>query len=472
MESLCAFVLDRASVYPSFCFNEQSEGLDVSEIWSFHPSNELQTTHIPDFDVGSWLTKGTPHETEASTLLRLVWVRLHKDVRPWQLNIRKSSLDAVLGKLKIEEAYRYSFTSPGTFAVMPVHRTRLSNTLVFSLCMPDLFAVVWTHDAVSGRTEGVCWADDWISEVMQDVVSHLKGWAQHPLFLALAVSVMLGHLLDRDLDREVKSIAAVENRTRYHGFKHTSVGIAEGDYALLSERMSGCAVSLAGLERIFKVLDDFLGEISTHMQRHGVKDDPNLENVNQNVNESVETLKRRLKMQNIQIDYLSRRVEIQLRAVGNASFIPQLLAWHPLTSPTNHIPTQLFNLIAQKETKVGIAVAEDSRTLAAASKEDSTAMKTLAAVTVAFLPGTSVAAFFAMPLFEWNAISDGMIVSKRFWIYWAVTVPLTFLTLVIWALWTRRQARVQRISERRAREELLADIEVNRGGGMVGGKEP
>lgn len=337
MESLCAFVLDRASVYPSFCFNEKSEGLDVSEIRSFHPSNELQRTHIPDCDVASWLTKGSPHETEASTLLRLVWVRLHKDVRPWQLNIRKSSLDAVLGYLRIKEAYRYSFTSPGTFAVMPVRQTGNSNTLVFSLCMPDLFAVVWTHDAVSGRTEGVCWADDWISEVMQDVVSHLKGMAQHPLFLALAVSVMLGHLLDRDLDREAKSIAAVENRTRYHGFKHTSVGIAEGDYALLSEKMSGCAVSLAGLERIFKVLDDFLGEISIHTQRHGVKDDPNLENVNLNVNESVETLKRRLKMQNIQIDYLSRRVEIQLRAVSNASFIPQLLTRHPLTSPTDHV---------------------------------------------------------------------------------------------------------------------------------------
>lgn len=94
-------------------------------------------------------------------------------------------------------------------------------------------------------------------------------------------------------------------------------------------------------------------------------------------------------------------------------------------------------------------------------------MKTLAAVTVAFLPGTFVAAFFAMPLFEWKAISDGMVVSKRFWIYWAVTVPLTFLTLLIWVLWTR-PARMHRISERRAREELLAHIEVKRGGGIEG----
>lgn len=129
-----------------------------------------------------------------------------------------------------------------------------------------------------------------------------------------------------------------------------------------------------------------------------------------------------------------------------------------LNKPTDPLLTQLFNLIAQKEAKVGIAVAQDSRTLASASKEDSTAMKTLAAVTVVFLPGTFVASFFAMPLFEWNAVG-------HFWVYWAVTVPLTFLTLVVWVLWTRRQARVHRVLERRAREELWADIEIKRGDG-------
>ena len=322
MESLSGFLLDRASIYPSFCFNEKSKELNFSEIRSFHPSHEFQRKQVPDSDIGPWLTKISSHETEASALLCLVWIRLHKNVRPWQLNIRKSTLDAALESFKIEEAYRYSITSPGTFAIMPAHQTEYPNTHMFSLCMPDLFAVSWTHDTESGRTQGVCWADDWISEAMQDVMSHLKGWARHPLFLALVVSVMLGYLLDRDLDREVKSIAAVENRTRYHGFRHTSVGIAEGDYASLSERMSGCAVSLAGLERISKVLNEFLGEISTHTQRYGLKDDPKLGDVNLKVDECVETLKRRLRMQNIQIDYLSRRVEVQLRAVSDASFVP------------------------------------------------------------------------------------------------------------------------------------------------------
>lgn len=346
---------------------------------------------------------------------------------------------------------------------MPIRQMEHSDILIFSLFMPDLFSVSWTHDARSGRTEGVCWADDWISKAMQDIMSHQKGWARHPLFLALVVSVMLGHLLDRDLDREVKSIAAVENRTRYHGFKHTSVGVAEGGYASLSERMSGCAVSLAGLERISKVLNEFLGDISVCLQWYGGKDDSKWGDVNSKVDDCVEALKRRLKMQKIQVDYLSRRVEVQLTAVSSASCLQQLQS---VRSPANLLPTQLFNLIAQKEAKVSIAVAEDSRTLASASKEDSTAMKTLAAVTVAFLPGTFVASFFAMPLFEWDAVAEGIVVSKRFWIYWAVTVPLTFLTLAVWVLWTKRQAKVQKISERKAREELWVDIEDKRGGGV------
>ena len=325
MEGLCAFVLPRAAGHPPFCFNENSDGLEVSEIWSSHFSHELRRRQIPDVDVGAWSARSPSRGAEASPLLRLVWIRLHKDVRPWQLNIQKSSLDVVLEDFSIEEVYRYSFISPNSFATLPVHQTDHSNPPVFSLFMPDLFAITWTHDSVSGRTEGACWADDWISEAMQDIMSRQKGLARHPLFLALVVSVMLGCLLDRDLDREVKRIAAVENRTRYHGFKHTSVGTAEGDYASLSQRMSGCAVSLSGLERIFKVLDEFLGKISVYSQPYGMDGDSELGNINLKLDECVETLGSKLKMQKIQIDYLSRRVEVQLTAVSCAALMPQLL---------------------------------------------------------------------------------------------------------------------------------------------------
>ena len=47
--------------------------------------------------------------------------------------------------------------------------------------------------------------------------------ARHPLFMALIASVILNTLLDRDLTREVKDIATVENQTRYHGFNYSNI---------------------------------------------------------------------------------------------------------------------------------------------------------------------------------------------------------------------------------------------------------
>ena len=79
-------------------------------------------------------------------------------------------------------------------------------------------------------------------------------------------------------------------------------------------------------------------------------------------------------------------------------------------------------------------MAKGLRTLASASKEDSTAIKSIAAVTVAFLPVIFVTALFAISLFKWNAVGNGMVILKRFWVYWAVTVPLTTITLVICVL--------------------------------------
>lgn len=40
-----------------------------------------------------------------------------------------------------------------------------------------------------------------------------------------------------------------------------------------------------------------------------------------------------------------------------------------------------------------------------------------------------------MPLLDWRAPRGGSVVSHRFWIYWAVTVPLTAVILLLWSTW-------------------------------------
>lgn len=136
--------------------------------------------------------------------------------------------------------------------------------------------------------------------------------------------------------------------------------------------------------------------------------------------------------------------------------------------------TVVFNFLHQKDALVNIGIAADSKSLAAAStrdsaamrviaqatredsetmkiiaietKKDSSAMKTIAVLTMFFLPGTFIAAFFAMPLFNWDAPSGTSVLKSRFNFYWAATLPLTFVVLLIWALclflpWHRWLAR-------------------------------
>lgn len=53
-------------------------------------------------------------------------------------------------------------------------------------------------------------------------------------------------------------------------------------------------------------------------------------------------------------------------------------------------------MIAQRDNKINISVAEDSKKIAAAAMRDSSAMKTVSMLTLIFLPPTYVAVCFSM----------------------------------------------------------------------------
>lgn len=63
-------------------------------------------------------------------------------------------------------------------------------------------------------------------------------------------------------------------------------------------------------------------------------------------------------------------------------------------------------------------------------------MKTIAVMTMIFLPATFFAALFSVPSLQWSAPT---IVSDRFWIYWAFTIPCTIMVFVTWFLILNRR---------------------------------
>ncbi|RYO82734.1 hypothetical protein DL764_009567 [Monosporascus ibericus] len=74
------------------------------------------------------------------------------------------------------------------------------------------------------------------------------------------------------------------------------------------------------------------------------------------------------------------------------------------------------------------------------STRDSSSMKTVAIMTMAFLPATFFAALLAIPSFDWGPARE------RFWVYWALTIPTTVLVLVVWGLLINRRRIAERLT--------------------------
>lgn len=95
-----------------------------------------------------------------------------------------------------------------------------------------------------------------------------------------------------------------------------------------------------------------------------------------------------------QVKTLDRRIQIQLGVVS-ISFLPG-----KVVKLTSH---QVQNLISQNDSRVNILVATQSAQIAMDTRKDSVAMKTIAGITMAFLPGTFIAVSYRLLL---NGASD------------------------------------------------------------------
>ncbi|KAK5720497.1 hypothetical protein LTR17_014973 [Elasticomyces elasticus] len=122
----------------------------------------------------------------------------------------------------------------------------------------------------------------------------------------------------------------------------------------------------------------------------------------------------------------------------------------------------ISNFIIQRDNKLNISLAESNRKIAEESRrdnllnlemaaataqvaeqtrQDSAAMKTIAVLTLTFLPGTAIASFFSMTLFQWPFRDDKQIASPYIYVYFVVTIPVTLLVYAFWLWWFKYSQR-------------------------------
>jgi hypothetical protein len=185
-----------------------------------------------------------------------------------------------------------------------------------------------------------------------------------------------------------KDVVEMERQTG-----HTSIAISlfrqNPDYERLTRDLNACKTSLIFMDNITlfeKGIGDFCKETleTLELLRHerGLDTLPTGQRV-----AATQQLDYHLNLSHlrrIQACSLERRVQTQI------SVVRQHITDTPNCIWLSDI-LQLYSLISQRDSKINILVAEDSKKIAMAAKRDSTAMKTISVLTMVFLPGTFVA---------------------------------------------------------------------------------
>ncbi|KAL6232498.1 hypothetical protein BDW75DRAFT_217716 [Aspergillus navahoensis] len=79
-------------------------------------------------------------------------------------------------------------------------------------------------------------------------------------------------------------------------------------------------------------------------------------------------------------------------------------------------------------------------------QNDSQTMATIAFVTLIFLPISTVSTIFGTQFFNTTPDNTAVEMSKDFWVFWAISIPLTLAVLLGWSLFSRKQSLVEKRS--------------------------
>ncbi|ROV87634.1 hypothetical protein VMCG_10630 [Cytospora schulzeri] len=151
---------------------------------------------------------------------------------------------------------------------------------------------------------------------------------------------------------------------------------------------------------------------------------------------------------------------------AQASNIEILRAVKVLQTQCTFGAKRIEHLEEQCRLQVSAIASTIARNDAQAALDDSTSMKVVAIMTMAFLPATFFAALFALPSLDW---SQSNVIQEKFWVYWAFVVPSTLAIFAMWLPFTPRLVKwrkrkvvpwIQQQQQRAVREEADQAAEV------------
>ncbi|KAI1313783.1 hypothetical protein F5Y03DRAFT_337930 [Xylaria venustula] len=245
---------------------------------------------------------------------------------------------------------------------------------------------------------------DWL----EDDLRHLAPLATNPFLLPTLVCQRFNEAIGASLDRNYDELHEIETSSGL-----TRIGVAGPDGS--SMRLGRCEnpqlpVSILGVAQLAIATESYIKAHTLTVQ--SVKDElkafpwhllPDRERAraqeqNELIAKHLEWMMHTLKTALIRTEHLGRRAEVQTTAINN--------------------------LLAQRNNETNRIMVEASTSIAHDTKRDSSAMKSIAILTLVFLPATFTATYFSTPAVVLQEPSQGL--------YWAITLALTVGVVSIW----------------------------------------
>jgi len=95
--------------------------------------------------------------------------------------------------------------------------------------------------------------------------------------------------------------------------------------------------------------------------------------------------------------------------------------------------SQSFNLVTQQDSRI--------------MQKDSSSMKTIAMMTLLFLPASAISTVFGSQFFDFSGDNGRFRVAPMFWLYWVITIPVTIFVLGFWQWYYRRAKKKLMLSD-------------------------
>ncbi|KAF2183104.1 hypothetical protein K469DRAFT_751698 [Zopfia rhizophila CBS 207.26] len=418
--------------------------VEVLTIHHFHAAEPvIESRPLTEPELMSWLVKSSEmpingDKEESTGGLRLIlgpaWQRItqntdclrfppshHLHNGPGDV-FSKSALEKIIEELHLPEAtpwllsthsshfQRYCIELKGSTSPLIGFTMRKSTRGILNLDV----SLSMSYNPNNGLTCGLL---DGCSQSQQEfiktqIIAH-SALACHPLLLPILLTAYQRQLINTEEAKLWSLLVDVETRSGqtgaplanpyYKSKKGKNFSIITKDALGVIQRATYSESHIKALLLGLEAVQDSILHIKTENSKSRKAD---MEKAGHILKERLEFISHKTKVMLGNIQFIEKRGQAQLTAV--------------------------FNYIAQRDARLGRKFAQYSGQIARASKRDSSAMKSIAILTVAFLPGTFISTFFAMPLFDFSAPPGQPIIKTRFWIYWAVAVPLTLTVLAIY----------------------------------------